>query len=366
MKAEKRDYYEVLGVERTVSEAELKAAYRRLAIKYHPDHNQDNPSAEEQFKEVSEAYTVLSDAEKRRRYDQMGHAAFGGPGGTGFDPSDFGSISDILEGFFDAAFGGKGDGRLPKDLRYRLELRFEEAALGVDKDIEYERQEICDHCDGRRAEPGVERAECQACRGRGQVRYQRGFFVATRNCSSCDGSGVRPEARCTSCRGRGTRARKRTLTVKIPAGVEDGAVRSIRGAGEQTPTGSGDLHVLISVEPHPLFTREGPDLLCEVPVSFPQAALGAEIDVPTLESRVTMRLPAGTQSGKVFRLRGKGLPVFGGAGKGDQYVTVVVEVPQKLNGRQRELLEELAGAMDSNVHLPKKHGFLDKLKHLFD
>jgi molecular chaperone DnaJ len=198
------------------------------------------------------------------------------------------------------------------------------------------------------------------------VRFQRGFFVASRPCSSCDGAGVRAEARCTRCKGAGGVPRFQALSVKVPAGVEDGAVRTVRGAGEQTASGSGDLHVHISVQVHPLFVREGADLLCEVPVSFPQAALGATIDVPTLEGKVTMRLPAGTQSGKVFRLRGKGFPIFGGYGKGDQLVTVTVEVPQSLTGRQRELLEELAEAMDSEPSLPKRQGFLDKLKQLFD
>lgn len=357
----KRDYYEALGVDRTVDDVTLKAAYRKLAVKYHPDHNQDNPQAEEQFKEITEAYAVLSDGEKRRRYDAMGHAAFGGPDGAG---PDLGGIGDILEGLFDGVFGGRD--RLPKDLRYNLELSFEEAALGCEKRIEYERVEVCGACQGSRAQPGVERPECTACRGRGEVRFQRGFFTTSRACSQCGGSGVRPAAHCQSCQGRGSELRKRALNVKLPPGVEDGAVRSVAGAGEQTPSGAGALHVHVSIKQHPLFTRDGADILCEVPVSFPQAALGAQVAVPTLEGRVNMRLPPGTQSGKVFRLRGKGLPVFGGYGKGDQFVTVVVEVPQKLNDKQRALLEQLADELDSDTHLPAKHTFLDKLKNLFD
>jgi molecular chaperone DnaJ len=255
---------------------------------------------------------------------------------------------------------------MPKDLRYNLEIGFEEGALGAEKRIEYERLELCAHCGGRRAEPGASAPECSACRGRGEVRYQRGFFVASRPCSSCEGLGIRSEARCSRCRGQGSAPKRQMLTVKVPAGVEDGAIRSVRGAGEQTPGGSGDLHVHIRVRPHPLFTREGADIHCAVPITFPQAALGAQIDVPTLEGRVTMKLPQGTQSGKQFRLRGKGLPIFGGYGKGDLLVTVTVEVPQELSERQRELLEALAEAMDSGTPMPQQKGFLDKLKQLFE
>jgi molecular chaperone DnaJ len=365
MRADKRDYYELLGVPRTATEVELKAAYRRLAIKYHPDHNPDDRSAEDAFKEVTEAYAVLSDVEKRRRYDVLGHAAF--RNGEGFGGADIGSIGDILEGFFDEVFGRKGgDARMPKDLRYNLEISFEEAALGVEKRIEYDRQELCDRCNGERSDPTATTPECPACRGRGEVRYQRGFFVASRPCSTCEGIGVRGDARCQRCLGSGTLPKRQSLVVKVPAGVEDGAVRSVRGAGEAALHGAGELHVHIKVRPHPLFTREGADVHCEVPVSFPQAALGAQIEVPTLEGKVTMRLPPGTQSGKVFRLRGKGLPIFGGYGKGDQLVSLVVEVPQELTEHQRALLEELAEAMDAEPQLPKRQGFLEKLKNLFD
>jgi len=365
MRANKRDYYDLLGVERTANEVELKTAYRRLAVKFHPDHNPNDALAEESFKEVTEAYAVLSDAEKRRRYDMLGHAAF--HNGEGFGSPDIGSIGDILEGFFDEVFGRKpGADRMPKDLRYNLEIDFEEAALGAEKRIEYERQELCERCHGERADPLASAPECTACRGRGEVRYQRGFFVASRPCSTCEGAGVRIDARCQRCAGLGTLGKRQTLAVKVPAGVEDGAVRSVRGAGEQARHGSGDLHVNIHVRPHPLFTRDGADVHCEVPVSFPQAALGSQIDVPTLEGRVTMKLPAGTQSGKVFRLRGRGLPIFGGYGKGDQLVAVVIEVPHELSERQRLLLEELAEAMDGEAQLPRRQGFLDKLKNLFD
>jgi molecular chaperone DnaJ len=364
MRAAKRDYYETLGVSRSATDTELKAAYRKLAVRYHPDHNPNDSAAEDSFKEITEAYAVLSDTDKRQRYDTLGPAAFNG---SGFGPGDFGSsIGDILEGFFDEVFGRRGQDRMPKDLRYNLELTFEEAALGTEKRVEYDRQELCERCAGHRADPSVSSPECTACRGRGEVRYQRGFFVASRPCSTCEGTGVRAEARCQRCLGIGTSGRKQSLSVKIPAGVEDGAVRSVRGAGEQTANGNGDLHVHIRVLPHPLFTRDGADIVCEVPVSFPQVALGAQIEVPTLEGKVTMKLPAGTQSGKQFRLRGKGLPIFGGYGKGDELVSVVVEVPLDVTPRQRALLEALSEAMETEGHQPKREGFLDKLKNLFE
>ena len=365
--AEKRDYYDLLGVERSASADDLKRAYKQLAIKYHPDKNPDDRDAEEQFKSVSEAYAVLSDPDKRRRYDQLGHAAFDpARGGTGFDPADFGAIGQMLEGFLDDMFGRRGGAsRLPKDLRYNLAISFEEAALGTERVIEYERFELCEHCHGERAEPGARQPECPACRGRGEVRFQRGFFATSRPCVSCDGSGVRAEARCLVCKGQGNTPKQQQLRVKIPAGVEDGAVRTISGMGEEVPSGKADLHIHVQVTPHPLFKREGPDILCDVPVSFPQAALGANLDVPTLEGRVKMRLPPGTQSGRVFRLRGKGLPVFGGYGKGDELVKIVVEVPARLTERQRELLEALAREMGADTH-PQQQSFLAKLRGLFD
>lgn len=366
--ASKRDYYELLGVARGATTEEVKRAYRKLAVKYHPDHNPNSAEAEEQFKALSEAYTVLSDPDKRRRYDQLGHAAFhSATGGAGFDPSDFGSIGDILEGFLDDVFGRRATGprSRPSDLRYDLSLRFEEAALGTEKHIEYERKELCDACSGQGAAESARQAECPACSGRGSVRFQRGLFATSRPCSACNGTGVRPGARCPRCSGVGTKRTRQRLLVRIPAGVEDGAVRTVSGAGDQTPSGTSDLHVYVKVEPHPLFVRDGADLLCQVPVSFPQAALGAQLEVPTLEGKVTMKLPPGTQSGKIFRLRGKGLPTFGGYGKGDQLVSIVVEVPEALNLRQRQLLQELAAEMGSETH-PQQRTFLDKLKGLFD
>ncbi len=364
--ADKPDYYAVLEVERTATAQEIKAAYRKKAIELHPDKNPDDPEAEERFKVASEAYAVLSDADKRARYDRFGHAAFGGGGAGGFDPVDIGSMAEILEGFFGDVFSGRRRrGRSARDLTYDLTLSFVEAATGVEKTIEVTRPEICEACQGSRAEPGTSVTECSACRGRGTVRYQRGFFSTSRPCQSCDGTGQKIEKPCKACKGVGRVPKKAELTVKVPAGVADGAVRTVRGAGEQAGGEAGDLHVTIRIEDHPLFTREGADIHCTVPVSFPQAVLGAQIEVPTLEGKVNMKLPPGTQSGRIFRLRGKGIPVFGGAGKGDQLVKVLVEVPEKINRRQRKLLEELAEEMGIDTH-PQQSSFLEKLKALFD
>lgn len=356
----KPDFYEVLGVERGSGAVEIKTAYRKLAVKYHPDQNPGDGEAEARFKLISEAYSVLSDTDRRRRYDATGHFE---PGAGGFN-GDFGSIGDMLEGFLGDVFGRRAAAPPPKDLKYNLRLRFEEAALGVDKEIEYERQELCPSCQGGGAAPEATRSECPACEGRGAVRFQRGFLATSRPCSACEGTGIHPDAKCNECTGRGTTKRHQRCSVRIPAGVKDGAVRSVAGAGDQGRSGSGALHVQIEVAPHPLFEREGADLHCEVPVSFPQAALGDQIEVPTLEGKVTMKLPPGTQPGKIFRLRGKGLPVFGGAGKGDQLVRITLEVPGALTDGQRTLIGQLAEELKDEAH-PRQKGFLDKLKELF-
>jgi molecular chaperone DnaJ len=361
----KRDYYEVLGVERTATIDEIKRAYKKKAIEHHPDKNPDDPAAEERFKEASEAYAVLSDQERRSRYDRLGHSAFDSAAG-GFDAVDLGGMAEILEGLIGDVFGGRRRrARRGRDLTYELELTFEEAALGVERTIEITRPTTCDVCTGTGAAPGTPTPECPACRGRGSVRYQRGFFAAQRPCNTCRGTGRRIEVPCDACGGEGARPRTDELVVRIPAGVEDGSVRTVRDAGEQAASGTGDLHVTVKIAPHPLFSRDGADVLCEVPVSFPQAVLGAEVEVPTLDGKVKMKLPSGTQSGKVFRLRGKGIPVFGGAGKGDQRVTVMVEIPEKVNKKQRKLIEELASEMGVDTH-PQQSSFLAKLKALFD
>jgi molecular chaperone DnaJ len=362
----KRDYYEVLSIRRDAAPEEIKRAYRKLAIELHPDRNPDDPTSEDRFKEASEAYAILSDPEKRARYDRMGHAAFQSAGHGGFDPADFGAVADILEGLLGEMFRGRRRrGRAGRDLTYDLSVTFREAALGVEKAIEVTRLGRCEDCDASGAAPGSPVAECPACRGRGETRFQRGFFATSRACGTCGGSGKRIEKPCLGCRGKGVRSRTDELRVRIPGGVEDGAVRTVRGAGEVGPGGAGDLHVTVRVEPHPLFTRQGADVMCTVPVSFPQATLGAQLEIPTLEGKVKMKLPAGTPSGRVFRLRGKGIDAFGGAGKGDQLVTVVVEVPEKVTRKQRRLLEELAQEMGVDTP-PEQSGFLEKLKSMFE
>jgi molecular chaperone DnaJ len=359
-----RDFYEILGVERSASAEEIKRAYKRLAIQHHPDRNPDDPTAEERFRDASQAYQVLSDKDKRTRYDRMGHAAFTSTGNPGFDGGDFGSMSEILEGLLGDMFGRRRQ-RGARDLTYDLEITFVEAALGCDKAIEVDRPSLCDDCSGSGAAAGTQPTACPTCSGKGQVRFQRGIFATARPCSTCGGNGKQIDDPCKTCRGTGTVTKKEALSVKIPAGVEDGSVRTVRGAGEQTPKGTGDLHVYVRVKEHSIFTREGADVLCTVPVGFPQAVLGANLDIPTLEGMVRMKLPPGTQSGKIFRLRGKGVPVFGGAGKGDQLVRVVVEVPEKINRKQRKLLEELADEMGTDT-MPQRQNFLSKLKDIFE
>ncbi|HJK93316.1 MAG TPA: molecular chaperone DnaJ [Polyangiaceae bacterium LLY-WYZ-15_(1-7)] len=361
----KRDYYEVLGVSRDASADELKKAYRGLARRFHPDRNPDDPAAEDAFKEATEAYQVLSDPEHRKRYDRFGHAAFESEGPGGFDPSDFGSVGEILEGFIGEVFGGRRRKRPGRDVSVEMHVRFEEAALGAQKTLEVRRPMPCDRCEGSGGEPGTTIRSCPTCEGRGEVRFQRGFFATMRACSACGGTGKKVETPCSKCSGSGRVEGTDELSVKIPPGVQDGAVRTVRGAGEEGPGGAGDLHVTIRVEPHPLFETRGADVLCTVPVSFPQAVLGATLDIPTLEGKVHMKLPPGTQSGKIFRLRGKGIPVYGGAGKGDQLVTVVVEVPEKVSREQRRLISALAEEMGTETH-PQQAGFLAKLKGLFD
>ncbi len=369
--AVKRDYYEVLEVSRDASAEDLKRAYKKCAMRYHPDKNPGDVHSEEMFKACSEAYAILSDPDKRQRYDRVGHAGFGGAhGGPGFEQVDFGSVSDLLEGLFGEVFRGARGGnrksaRIGADIQVDLEISFEEAALGAEKTISVTRNAACEACDGSGALRGTSVETCSACAGQGEVRFQRGFFASMRPCSACGGRGKKIPTPCTTCHGTGARIRSEEMTVKVPAGVAHGAVRTMRGAGERGVAGSGDLHVHVNVRPHSIFKREGADVLCTIPVSFPQVALGDQIDVPTLEGKVKMRLPNGTQSGKVFRLRGKGLPVFGGYGKGDQLVEVIVEVPEQLTPKQRAIVEELARELGTESQ-PQRQSFIDKLKKLFD
>ncbi|HEU5399723.1 MAG TPA: molecular chaperone DnaJ [Terriglobales bacterium] len=368
----KRDYYEVLGVTRTATEVEIKSAYRKLAMQYHPDRNPDNPDAEERFKECSEAYAVLSDSDKRSRYDQFGHAGVGGPGGFGgFDPSNFQDFSDIfgdLFGFGDVFGGGRRRSRAQRgnDLREDLTLTFEEAVFGVTKKVVVRHRETCGQCRGTGAAPGKSPVTCKQCNGRGQVRYQQGFFSISRGCPVCHGAGVVIEHPCPTCRGEQTVAAETPLEVKIPAGVEEGTRILYSGHGDAGVHGgpAGDVYVVLHVKEHPFFEREGKDLYCVVPISYSQAAIGSEIQIPTLEGETLLKVPEGTQTGTSFRLRQKGVPVLNGRGRGDLFVEVKVQTPSRLTKRQRELLEELdsIGKIDNK---PERRSLMSRVKEIF-
>lgn len=370
----KRDYYEVLGVPRGASEQEIKKAYRRLARQYHPDVNKDDPQAEEKFKEINEAYRVLSDPEARARYDQFGHAAFeqAGAGGGG-DPfggfggfEGFGGFDDIFDMFFGRTERRRAGPVRGADLRYDLEIDFEDAAFGTETEIEVPRIEVCPRCRGSRAEPGSPVRSCPHCGGSGEIRQVRqtafGRFVNVQTCPSCRGEGKAIERPCAECRGAGTVHRIRRIKVKVPAGVDTGYRLRLAGEGEAGERGGppGDLYVFITVRPHELFQRRGNDVVCEIPISFTQAALGDEIEVPTLDGRAKLKVPEGTQTGTRFRLRGKGIPDPRGYGRGDQFVEVRVVTPTRLTERQRELLKAFAEAGGDKVEESK--GFFGRVK----
>lgn len=370
----KRDYYDVLGVTRTVTEVELKSAYRKLALQYHPDRNPNNPDAEEKFKEVSEAYAVLADSDKRAAYDRYGHAGVnGGAGAAGFDPTVFQDFSDIFGEFFGFGdlFGGGRGGRRTRaqrgaDLREDITLEFEEAVFGVEKQITYRKQENCEVCGGSGSAGGKDPISCRTCGGRGQVRYQQGFFSIARTCPNCQGTGSVISDPCAKCKGEGRVLQSKTIDAKVPAGVEDGTRIRFSGVGEAGIHGgpSGDLYVVLHVKEHPFFQRQGTDLYCIVPISVTQAALGAEIQVPTLDGEHTLKIPEGTQSGTILKLRNKGVPVLNGHGKGDLFIEVRLQTPTKLTKRQRELLQELQGITQVE-NKPQRHTLLGKMKDMF-
>ncbi len=383
MPEQKRDYYEVLGVSKGASDDEIKKAYRKLAKKYHPDMNPGDKEAEGKFKEVNEAYSILSDKEKRARYDQFGHPGVdpnygaGGPGGGfgGFDMGDI-DLGDIFGSFFGGGFGGFGGGgqrrngpQKGESLRANLTITFEEAAFGCEKEINLNRTEECDACHGSGCEPGTTAETCPDCRGTGVVRVQQrtgGFaFSSTAPCSRCRGTGKIIHSPCKSCGGSGSVKKSKRITVTIPAGIDDGQAISLRGQGNAGKNGgpAGDLIVGVRVKPHPQFRRDGTTVLYEQPVSFFQAAMGAELEIPTIDGKVKYTLPAGTQPGTTFRLRGKGIPELRGRGRGDQYVTVRVQVPTSLNSEQKEALRAFAQSMGED--LPEESGlkgFFDKRK----
>ncbi|HEY6350437.1 MAG TPA: molecular chaperone DnaJ [Candidatus Angelobacter sp.] len=369
---EKRDYYEVLGVTRTASEQEIKSSYRKLAMQFHPDRNPGNPQAEDKFKEASEAYSVLIDSEKRSRYDQFGHAGLGNGGFGGFDPSTFSDFSDVFGDIFSDFFGvNVGGGRRNRaqkgeDARADLTLTFEEAAFGKKAEVRVRRHESCDQCRGSGSAPGKGPATCSTCAGRGQVRYQQGFFSMTRTCPTCHGMGRVIADPCTKCKGEGRQARERGVEVSVPPGVEDGTRMRYQEQGNAGGSGgpAGDLYVVLHVKPHAFFEREGKDLFCSVPISFSQAALGAEIMIPTLDGEYKLKIPEGTQSGTILRIRGKGVASLRGGGKGDLHVQARVQTPGKLTKRQRELLTELGGT-SAVENQPEPRSLFEKVKEIF-
>ncbi|HEY7385408.1 MAG TPA: molecular chaperone DnaJ [Beijerinckiaceae bacterium] len=368
----KRDYYEVLGVNKGASDADLKSAFRKLAMKYHPDKNPGDKNAEIHFKEINEAYQTLSDAQKRAAYDRFGHAAFaqgGGGAGFGADFSDF--MSDIFENFFGETRGrGRGSGGRERgaDLRYNLEITLEEAFEGKTATVKIPTAITCEACSGTGAKPGSKPRQCPTCGGHGRVRATQGFFSIERTCPNCHGRGEVIDDPCESCGGAGRITRERTLSVNVPPGVEDGTRIRLAGEGEAGLRGgpSGDLYIFLAMKPHQFFQRDGADLFCRVPVSMVTAALGGEFSVPTLDgSQAKVKIPEGTQSGKQFRLRGKGMPVLRARDLGDLYIQVVVETPQKLTKRQRELLTEFERASSDETH-PESSGFFSRMREFFD
>lgn len=375
----KRDLYEVLGVSRDAQEREIKKAYKRLAMKYHPDRNPD-PDAAEKFKEAKEAHEILTDAQKRQAYDQYGHAAFeqGGMGGGGGFGGSGGGFEDMFGDMFGDIFGGggrRGGGgaraQRGSDLRYNMELSLEEAVGGCEKEIRIPVLASCDTCEGTGAKKGSSSKTCTTCHGQGQVQMRQGFFAVQQTCPTCSGKGKIIENPCGTCHGEGRHQKNKTLNVKIPAGVDTGDRIRLTGEGEAGERGApaGDLYVEMHIRPHPIFEREGSNLHCEVPVSFTQAALGGEVEVPTLDGRVSLKVPEGTQTGRMFRMRGKGVKSVRGGAVGDLICKLVIETPVHLSTEQKDLLrqlEESFGGEAGNKHKPKSKGFFDGVKTFFE
>jgi molecular chaperone DnaJ len=372
----KRDYYEILGIGREAGDQEIKQAYRKLALKFHPDRNPDDPKAEDSFKEASEAYSILSDGQKRAAYDRFGHAgvqgAAGGGGFGGFNPEAFGDFSDILGNLFgfQDIFGGGGKGRTRaqrgEDLRYDLEIAFEEAMFGMTADIQVPRMEACARCKGSGAEPGTSPTSCPTCHGRGEVIYQQSFLSVRRTCSTCNGTGQVIRNACTECRGHGYRQGQRKLKINIPAGVDNGTRVRLTGEGQPGFHGgpAGDLYVFLKVKEHPFFERQESDLHCTIPLNVAQAALGCEIEIPTLGEPSILKVPEGTQNGAKFRFRNKGVAVLNSSSRGDLYVHVEVKIPSKLSREQRKLLEQLRDTLPVD-NSPADKSLFEKVKDYF-
>jgi len=368
----KRDYYEVLGINRDASDEEIKKAYRKLAMKFHPDRNPDNPKAEEQFKEAKQAYEILSDAGKRTAYDQYGHAGVDQSAAAGAG-AGFGNFADAFGDIFGDIFGGgrqRSQVYRGADLRYNLEIALEEAARGTETKIRIPTMEECETCHGSGAKPGTQPTPCTTCGGHGQVRMQQGFFSIQQTCPKCHGSGKIVQSPCATCHGAGRIKRHKTLSVKIPSGVDEGDRIRLSGEGEAGVNGgpAGDLYVVIHLKPHAVFQRDHNDLHCEMPISYSTAALGGEIEIPTLDGYAKIKVPPETQTGKVFRLRGKGIKGVRSSATGDLLCHVVIETPINLTPRQRELLAELEAinVKDTGRHNPRAKSWMDKVKEFFE
>jgi molecular chaperone DnaJ len=372
----KRDYYEILGVPRNADDSALKKAYRSIAMRDHPDRNPDDPAAEERFKEASEAYAILSDVQKRSAYDRFGHAGVGGgaPGGGFQDFGDLGGFTDLFDDLFGDLFGGRraggrrrSRGQRGADLRYNLEIELSDVLAGFESQIKIPKMRPCKECEGSGARAGTSPVRCDVCGGAGQVVLQQGFFRVSRPCDACSGAGEIVRDRCAECRGQGRVEGQQTINVRIPAGVDTGTRLRLTGEGEAGIAGgpAGDLYVVVNVKNHELFERDGPDLHCQVPVTMVQGALGAEIDVPTLDGKVKLKIPTGTQSGKVLRLRNKGLPTLRTTSRGDQLLHIFVETPTQLSRSQRELLEQFAEQSEDRAS-PQHKSFIEKLRDLFE
>jgi len=373
-----RDYYEVLAIDRSASESDIKSAYRKLALKYHPDRNPDDKVAEDKFKEAAEAYGILADPQKRARYDQFGHAGVTGASGRpDFDPTIFSDFGDIFGGFGDLFGGGKrrrGGPTRGSDLRYDLSISFDQAATGTETTLQIPRMEVCERCNGTSVEPGKQPETCAQCAGRGQVRYQQGFLTVARTCGQCRGQGKIIKHPCTNCRGQGGIEQSRKLTVKIPAGIATGQQLRLQGEGEHGSAGgpTGDLYVVVQVEEHDFFRRDGDDLWCEISVSFPTLALGGEISIPTLGNKTEkLKVPPGTQPESKLPVRGQGMPRVSARGRGDLYVVVQAEVPAKLSAEQKTLLQQLDNTIPNKYSKPQaRHTsddrpFFDRVRDIF-